>query len=258
MTRADTSTKLASDVANMFDAVSPRYDLINDVLSAGNSRLWRVATTRAVDPRPGMRILDVAGGTGTSAAALARSGARVTVADFSRGMLDEGERRHAGNELLEFVQADAMALPFEDSSFDAATISYGLRNVQDPQSALREMRRVVKPGGRLVIAEFSRPPAAIVRVPYTFYGRHVLPRIAGAINRDAAEAYRYLNESIESWPEQRELAQWLRDAGFERVGYRNLTGGIVALHRGFVPFTVPTTSAEQTAPRTETSAEDDA
>ena len=245
MTRADTSTKLASDVANMFDAVSPRYDLINDVLSAGNSRLWRVATTRAVDPRPGMRILDVAGGTGTSAAALAKHGARVTVADFSRGMLDEGERRHSGNTLLEFVQADATALPFDDNAFDAATISYGLRNVQDPRQALREMRRVVKPGGRVVIAEFSRPASALVRVPYTFYGRHVLPRIAGAINRDAAEAYRYLNESIETWPAQNELAEWLRDAGFERVGYRNLTGGIVALHRGLVPFTVPTTSAGQ-------------
>ena len=251
MTRADTSTKLASDVANMFDAVSPRYDLINDVLSAGNSRLWRVATTRAVDPRPGMRILDVAGGTGTSAAALAKHGARVTVADFSRGMLDEGERRHAGNALLEFVQADATALPFEDNAFDAATISYGLRNVQDPRQALREMRRVVKPGGRVVIAEFSRPASALVRVPYTFYGRHVLPRIAGAINRDAAEAYRYLNESIETWPAQNELAEWLRDAGFERVGYRNLTGGIVALHRGFVPFTVPTAAAGQNDPTVE-------
>jgi demethylmenaquinone methyltransferase / 2-methoxy-6-polyprenyl-1,4-benzoquinol methylase len=254
VTRADTSTKLASDVANMFDAVSPRYDLINDVLSAGNSRLWRIATTRAVDPRPGARILDVAGGTGSSAAALAQHGASVTVADFSRGMLDEGERRHAGNPLLEFVQADATALPFDDNAFDAATISYGLRNVQDPRQALREMRRVVKPGGRIVIAEFSRPASALVRVPYTFYGRHVLPRIAGAINHDAAEAYRYLNESIETWPAQNELAQWVRDAGFERVGYRNLTGGIVALHRGFVPFTVPTAAAGQN----DSTVEDDA
>lgn len=234
MTRADTATKHAADVSAMFDEVSPRYDLINDVLTVGNDRLWRIATTRAVGPRKGMRILDLAAGTGTSSAALAAHGAHVVAADFSRGMLEEGRRRHAGDELIEFVHADATALPFEDDSFDAATISYGLRNVNDPRTALAEMRRVVKPGGRVVIAEFSTPPSPLVRGPYAFYGRHVLPRIAGLINRDAAEAYRYLNESIEAWPAQEELAAWLREAGFERVAYRNLTFGIVALHRGFV------------------------
>jgi demethylmenaquinone methyltransferase/2-methoxy-6-polyprenyl-1,4-benzoquinol methylase len=156
-------------------------------------------------------------------------------ADFSEGMLAEGRKRHAGNELIDFVFADATQLPFEDNSFDAATISYGLRNVHDPRKALREMLRVVKPGGRIVIAEFSTPPAQLVRVPYGLYGRYVLPKVAGLINREAAEAYRYLNESIESWPTQDELAAWLREAGFERVAYRNLTLGIVALHRGFVP-----------------------
>lgn len=237
--RPDTATKHAADVSSMFDEVSPRYDLINDVLTVGNDRLWRVATTKAVAPRKGKRILDLAAGTGTSSAALAAHGAHVVAADFSEGMLAEGRKRHAGNELIEFVHADAMALPFEDNSFDAATISYGLRNISDPRAALAEMHRVVKPGGRIVIAEFSTPPAAIVRGPYAWYGRNVLPRIAGAINREAAEAYRYLNESIEAWPTQEELAGWLREAGFERVAYRNLTFGIVALHRGFVPREAP-------------------
>lgn len=223
----------------MFDEVSPRYDLINDVLTVGNDRLWRIAATKAVGPRKGMRILDLAAGTGTSSAALAAHGAEVVAADFSEGMLAEGRRRHAGNPLIEFVWADATALPFEDDSFDAVTISYGLRNVNDPKKALAEMRRVVKPGGRVVIAEFSTPPSSVIRAPYGFYSRHVLPRVAGVINRSAADAYRYLNESIEAWPAQDELSSWLRDAGFERVAYRNLTFGVVALHRGFVPREAP-------------------
>ena len=219
----------------MFDEVSPRYDLLNDVLSVGNSRLWRIATTRAIAPRKGMRVLDLAAGTGTSSAALAAHGAHVTAADFSEGMLAEGRKRNAGNDLIDFVWADATQLPFEDNSFDAATISYGLRNVSEPKQALAEMVRVVKPGGRVVIAEFSRPSSDAVNWAYTKYNRHVLPRVAGVINRDAAEAYKYLNESIETWPAQEELASWLREAGLERVAYRNLTLGIVALHRGFVP-----------------------
>lgn len=235
VTRPDTATKLATDVSTMFDEVSPRYDLINDVLTVGNDRLWRIATTKAIAPRKGMRVLDLAAGTGTSSAAIAKHGAHVVAADFSEGMLAEGRKRHAGNDLIEFVFADATALPFEDNSFDAATISYGLRNVHQPRKALAEMLRVVKPGGRIVIAEFSTPPSQAIRVPYGLYGRHVLPRVAGLMNREAAEAYRYLNESIEQWPTQDELAAWMREAGFERVAYRNLTLGIVALHRGFVP-----------------------
>ncbi|NYD25255.1 class I SAM-dependent methyltransferase [Leucobacter aridicollis] len=243
MTRPDTTTKHGTDVSAMFDEVSPKYDLLNDVLSAGNSRLWRIATTRAIGPRKGMRILDLAAGTGTSSAALAAHGAHVTAADFSEGMLAEGRRRNAGNDLIDFVWADATQLPFEDDSFDAATISYGLRNVSDPKQALAEMARVVKPGGRVVIAEFSRPSSEAVNWAYTKYNRHVLPRVAGLINRDAAEAYKYLNESIEEWPAQEELARWLREAGLERVAYRNLTLGIVALHRGFVPRAKPAAPA---------------
>ncbi|WP_239683897.1 class I SAM-dependent methyltransferase [Leucobacter musarum] len=248
MTRPDTATKHAADVSAMFDEVSPRYDLINDVLTVGNDRLWRIATTRAIAPRKGMRVLDLAAGTGTSSAAIAAHGAHVVAADFSEGMLAEGRKRHAGNELIEFQWADATQLPFDDDSFDAATISYGLRNVNDPKAALAEMRRVVKPGGRVVIAEFSTPPSALVRGPYAFYGRHVLPRVAGAINRDAAAAYSYLNESIEAWPDQAELAAWMREAGLERVAYRNLTFGIVALHRGFVPREAPKPAAAPKKP----------
>ncbi|UTX53345.1 class I SAM-dependent methyltransferase [Leucobacter aridicollis] len=247
VTRPDTTTKHATDVSAMFDEVSPKYDLLNDVLSAGNSRLWRIATTRAIAPRKGMRILDLAAGTGTSSAALAAHGAHVTAADFSEGMLAEGRRRNAGNDLIEFVWADATQLPFDDDSFDAATISYGLRNVSEPKQALAEMARVVKPGGRVVIAEFSRPSSEAVNWAYTKYNRHVLPRVAGIINRDAAEAYKYLNESIEAWPAQEELASWLREAGLERVAYRNLTLGIVALHRGFVPRSKPAAPATPAA-----------
>lgn len=239
----------------MFDEVSPNYDLINDVLSVGNDRLWRIATTRAIEPRPGMRVLDIAAGTGASSAAIAAHGAHVVAADFSEGMLAEGRRRRAGDDLIEFVWADATALPFDDDSFDAATISYGLRNVSEPRAALAEMRRVVKPGGRVVIAEFSTPAAA-VRPFYRFYNRQVMPRVAGAINREAAGAYRYLNESIEAWPDQEELAAWLRDAGFERVAYRNLTLGIVALHRGFVPLDPsPASAAPAEQPRADEPAE---
>lgn len=234
----------------MFDEVSPKYDLLNDLLSVGNSRLWRIATTKAVAPRKGMRVLDLAAGTGTSSAALASHGAHVTAADFSEGMLAEGRRRHAGNELIDFVWADATELPFDDDSFDAATISYGLRNVNNPKQAIAEMVRVVKPGGRIVIAEFSRPSSEVVNWGYTKYNRHVLPRIASLVNRDAAEAYKYLNESIEAWPAQDELARWLREAGLERVAYRNLSLGIVALHRGFVPRATAPVEAPKPAAKT--------
>ena len=215
----------------MFDGVARGYDRTNAVLSVGNAALWRIATVRAVDPKKGERVLDIAAGTGTSSAALAKSGAEVIALDFSPGMVEEGRKRHPD---LTFVQGDAEKLPFADGEFDAVTISFGLRNVQHPQVALAEMRRVLKPGGRVVICEFSRPPLGVLRAGYHAYLRHVMPLIAGAASSNP-DAYTYLFESIREWPSQPELAQWLRDAGFERVGYRNLTFGVVALHRGRTP-----------------------
>jgi demethylmenaquinone methyltransferase/2-methoxy-6-polyprenyl-1,4-benzoquinol methylase len=215
----------------MFDGVARGYDRTNAVLSVGNAALWRVATVRAVDPKPGERVLDIAAGTGTSSAALAKSGAEVIALDFSAGMVEEGRKRHPD---LTFVQGDAMKLPFADGEFDAVTISFGLRNVQQPQVAIAEMRRVLKPGGRVVICEFSRPPLGVLRAGYHAYLRYVMPLVAGVASSNP-EAYRYLFESIREWPAQPELARWLRDAGFEGVGYRNLTWGVVALHRGRTP-----------------------
>lgn len=217
----------------MFDTIAARYDLANDLLTFGIDRLWRIALVKAVSPKPGERILDLAAGTGTSSAALARSGAHVTAADFSQGMLDVGKKRHANNPLLEFVWADATKLPFADNSFDAATISFGLRNVSDVPAALAQMRRVVKPGGRVVVCEFSTP-SRLLRAPYRFYSAQVLPRFAGLLTGNA-KPYEYLNKSIVEWPKQQELAQMLQQAGLTRVRFRNLSGGIAALHYGTVP-----------------------
>lgn len=230
VTSADLS-KEPRDVAAMFDGVARGYDRTNTVLSVGNAALWRVATVRAVDPQPGERILDIAAGTGTSSVALAKTGANVIALDFSQGMVEQGRLRHPD---LEFVQGDAEKLPFADDEFDAVTISFGLRNVQHPEQALAEMYRVLKPGGRLVICEFSRPPVAILRAGYHAYLRYVMPLVVGAASSNP-QAYRYLFESIKDWPDQGVLSQWLRAAGFSRVGYRNLSFGVVALHRGRKP-----------------------
>ncbi len=219
----------------MFDQVAPRYDRTNLILSLGNDRWWRRATVRAIDPLPGQRILDLAAGTGASAAPLARRGAHVVAADFSAGMIEEGRRRHAATPGLSFVTADATALPFEDESFDAVTISFGLRNVSDPHLALREMRRVARPGGLLMVCEFSHPTNAALANLYGFYNAAVMPALARAVSSDP-EAYRYLNETIREWPDQRTLAAWIADAGWSAVAHRDLTGGIVALHRARRPL----------------------
>ncbi len=233
MNRADTATKISSEVSGMFDAISKRYDIANDVLSFGVHHLWRAAMVKAVRPLTAERVLDLAAGTGVSSAALARSGARVTGVDFSEGMLKVAREKYSDNELLDFKQADATNLPFADNFFDAATISFGLRNVNDVQLALTEMLRVVKPGGRVVVCEFSTP-ASILRAPYRFYNRVILPKLAGVLV-GSSEAYDYLAESIEVWPNQDELGMMMLQAGFERVVYRNLSAGIAALHRGIVP-----------------------
>ena len=218
----------------MFDEVAAGYDRTNTILSVGNDRLWRRATTRALSPRPGQRILDLAAGTGTSSVAIARTGADVVAADFSPGMIAEGRRRHAGGSGVSFVEADATALPFEDEEFDAVTISFGLRNVQDADAGLREMLRVTKPGGRLVICEFSHPTSPAISALYRFYNDRILPPVARLVSSNG-DAYDYLNESIRAWSDQPALAGRIRAAGWTDVAWRNLTLGVVALHRARKP-----------------------
>lgn len=215
----------------MFDEVSTHYDRTNTVMSMGNSLLWRIVTARTVSARPGERVLDLAAGTGTSSAALAKSGAHVVAADFSRGMIAVGAERNQHIPNLEFTWADALNLPFPDNEFDAVTISFGLRNIADPAAALTEMYRVLKPGGRVVICEFSTPPNPLILSGYRFYLDKVTPTLVALASSNPA-AYSYLSESIIDWPDQARLATWMRAAGFRRVAYRNLTAGIVAVHRG--------------------------
>ncbi|HLS93860.1 MAG TPA: class I SAM-dependent methyltransferase [Microbacterium sp.] len=222
-------------VSGMFDQVAKRYDLTNVAMTFGLDALWRRATTRAVRPEPGERILDLAAGTCRSSASLARTGAQVVAADFSPGMLAEGRRRYGDVRGLSFVEADAMNLPFGNAEFDAVTMSYGLRNVQRPKVALAELLRVTKPGGRIVINEFSTPPNARFRALYRWHNDTVLPRVARLVGSNG-DAYDYLNESIREWPDQRELGLWMREAGWTDVTYRNLSFGIVALHRARRPL----------------------
>jgi demethylmenaquinone methyltransferase/2-methoxy-6-polyprenyl-1,4-benzoquinol methylase len=222
----------------MFDGVARRYDLTNDVLSIGLTRQWRREVAHAVGARPGDRVLDLAGGTGTSAVPFAAAGATPVCCDFSLGMLRVGRARRPE---LAFVAGDAMHLPFADAVFDAVTISFGLRNVADPAAAATEMLRVTKPGGRLVVCEFSRPTWAAFRTVYTEYLMRALPSVARRLS-SSPDAYVYLAESIRAWPDQPELAGLLAGTGWEQVGWRNLSGGIVALHRGRRPSCAEPTS----------------
>jgi demethylmenaquinone methyltransferase / 2-methoxy-6-polyprenyl-1,4-benzoquinol methylase len=226
--RADLD-KAPDDVAAMFDDVAERYDITNDVLSLGQTRRWRSAVVAAVEPQPGERILDLAAGTGTSSLPFAAAGAMVVPTDFSLGMLEVGKRRLPQ---LSFVAGDGMRLPFRDGAFDAATISFGLRNIQDRMAGLAELRRVVRPGGRLVVCEFSHPTWSPFRTVYSEYLMRALPAIAKGTSSNP-EAYVYLAESIRAWPDQAALARDMEAAGWSRVQWRNLSGGIVALHRGW-------------------------
>jgi len=226
--RADLD-KAPSQVAAMFDGVAERYDITNDILALGQTRRWRSAVVAAVDPKPGERILDLAAGTGTSSVPFDRAGAFVVPTDFSQGMLRVGKKRQPG---LSFVAGDGMSLPFQDAAFDAATISFGLRNIHDRMTGLRELARVVRPGGRLVVCEFSHPTWAPFRTVYSEYLMKALPEVAKRTSSNP-EAYVYLAESIRAWPDQDALARDIAQCGWGSVQWRNLTGGIVALHRGW-------------------------
>jgi demethylmenaquinone methyltransferase/2-methoxy-6-polyprenyl-1,4-benzoquinol methylase len=210
----------------MFDAVARRYDFMNSLATLGHERSWRSSVVAALSPQPGETILDLAAGTGTSAAPLARHGARVVGLDLSLGMIKRGRDRHPD---LTFVAGDALQLPFADSVFDAATVSFGLRNMNDINAALHEMRRVVRPGGRLVICEFSKPSWSLLNASYGFWIQRVLPHFADIASSNP-KAYRYLIESISQWPDQQTLADVITAAGWSDVAWRNLTGGVVALH----------------------------
>lgn len=229
-TRADLG-KAPADVAAMFDGVAERYDLTNDVLSLGQTRLWRRAVARAVDARPGQRVLDLAAGTGSSSLPFAAAGADVVACDFSLGMLRVGKRHHPE---LTLMAGDALRLPFADGVFDAVTISFGLRNVHDVDAALREMARVTRPGGRLVVCEFSHPAWRPFRKVYSGYLIAALPKVARRVSSNP-DAYVYLAESIQAWPDQAGLAGRIADAGWADVAWTDLTFGIVALHRARRP-----------------------
>jgi demethylmenaquinone methyltransferase / 2-methoxy-6-polyprenyl-1,4-benzoquinol methylase len=249
MTRAQLD-KRPTDVAAMFDAVAERYDLLNDVLSLGQDRHWRSVVARLVAAGPCDTVLDIAAGTGTSARAFTASGARCVACDFSLRMLQvgagraagrpdgpdspAGSGRHAGGGVVRFVAGDALELPFAGQAFDVVAISFGLRNVTDPDAALAEMLRVTRPGGRLVICEFSHLPLRCADAVYQRYLAAALPAVASRLSSNPG-AYAYLAESIMDWSAQDELAGRIRAAGWSAVRWRNLTFGVVAVHVGRRP-----------------------
>jgi demethylmenaquinone methyltransferase/2-methoxy-6-polyprenyl-1,4-benzoquinol methylase len=230
MTRASLD-KQPHEIAAMFDGVAARYDRTNTILSFGRDRVWRREARTALDPRAGELVLDLGAGTGVSTEEIARSGAGAVGADLSLGMLRVG---HATRPAVPLLAADALTLPFADAAFDAVTISFALRNIVDPDAALREMARVTKPGGRLVVCEFSHPVWALFRGAYLGYLMRALPGVARRVSSNP-DAYVYLAESIRSWPQQPALAARIDAAGWRKVEWRNLTGGIVALHRAIRP-----------------------
>ncbi len=227
MSRANLS-KDPDEVAAMFDGVAKRYDLVNDLLSLGRTKAWRRAATKIIAPAPGMQILDVAAGPGSSSEPLHKAGATVFATDFSEGMLAVGRKSRP---YLNFSKADALNLPFEANRFDVVTISYGLRNTSDYPKALAEALRVTKPGGRMVVVEFSHPTWRPFRTLYTEYLMKALPAIARKSSSNP-DAYIYLAESIRAWPDQKALADAMEKAGWGQISWKNLTGGVVAVHSG--------------------------
>ncbi|MEU0315293.1 demethylmenaquinone methyltransferase [Nocardioides sp. NPDC006273] len=225
MTRADLD-KQPGEVRRMFDAVAKRYDLTNDVLSLGQDRRWRREVIKAVDPKPGELVLDLAAGTGTSSQPFLDAGAEVVPTDFSIGMLKVGKEAKPH---LPFTAGDGTKLPYRDGTFDAVTISFGLRNIVDPEAGLRELRRVTRPGGRIVVCEFSHPTWKPFRTVYVEYLMKALPPVARAVS-SSPDAYVYLAESIRAWPDQAGLADMLSSAGWQSPTWTNLSAGIVALH----------------------------
>ena len=228
MVRANLN-KDPDDVSKMFDDVAHRYDFLNDLLSLGRTKAWRRVVTSIIAPKPGMKILDIAAGTGSSSRPLVDKGAEVTALDFSHGMIEQGRKQ---NKNINFVQGDALKLPFEDNSFDVTTISFGLRNTSNTEKALKEALRVTKDGGRIVVAEFSHPANPVFKKIYLNYLMKALPVIVKKISKNP-DAYIYLAESIRAWPDQAELASIMRDSGFKSVAWQDLTFGIVAVHIGY-------------------------
>jgi demethylmenaquinone methyltransferase/2-methoxy-6-polyprenyl-1,4-benzoquinol methylase len=227
MSRANLS-KDPDEVAAMFDGVAKRYDLVNDLLSLGRTKAWRKAATKIIAPAPGMQILDVAAGPGSSSEPLHKAGATVFATDFSEGMLAVGRKTRP---YLNFSKVDALNLPFEANRFDVVTISFGLRNTSDYPKALAEALRVTKPGGRMVVVEFSHPTWRPFRTIYTEYLMKALPAIARKTSSNP-DAYIYLAESIRAWPDQQGLADAMEKAGWGQISWKNLTGGVVAVHSG--------------------------
>ena len=228
MVRANLN-KDPDDVSKMFDDVANRYDFLNALLSLGRTKAWRRAVTSIIAPKPGMKILDIAAGTGSSSRPLVDKGAEVTALDFSQGMIEQGRKQ---NKNINFVQGDALKLPFEDNSFEVTTISFGLRNTSSTEIALKEALRVTKDGGRIVVAEFSHPVNPIFKKIYLNYLMKALPVIVKKISKNP-DAYVYLADSIRAWPDQAELASIMRDSGFKSVAWQDLTFGIVAVHIGY-------------------------
>lgn len=223
-------------IRGMFGTIAPRYDFLNHLLSLQIDRLWRRRVVARARAGQGQRVFDACTGTGDLAFALARSGCEVVGGDFTPQMLvrAEGKRRERGSRAgrVRFLLADAMNLPFADGEFDAATVAFGIRNVEDVVGGLRELARIVKPGGRVLVLEFSRPPGAIFRSLYLFYFRRLLPRVGAWFARRGGEAYRYLPDSVMGFPDPEELATLMRRAGLEEVRFERLTRGIATLHVG--------------------------